>query len=201
MVFRFLGSRRPSVDGNSGLSQSYPSLMGRATPREIALQAELDVLRAQQAALARKEREAAANLADLQDGLDRLAGEIDRRAKATRDHELRERGEKMIAKAKRLVRDGVAGRIPATTLMTMVRVFLGMERPERGSWLEAFMEESAAKSSQRPSSTHAAIQMSAAEIVAAGERARAGAPTPRPTDPVAREIVRAGRIARNEKPE
>jgi hypothetical protein len=112
-MFKFLGPLRPPAAGNGGSFPSYPP--SRATPREIALQRELDELRAQQAALVREEREAAANVGRLQDSLDILAGEIDRRSRAVRDPELRQRGERMIANAKRLVRRGDARGMQPTT--------------------------------------------------------------------------------------
>jgi hypothetical protein len=48
------------------------------------------------------------------------------------------------------------------------RCFLGLERPDRGSWLEAFLEESGAAKSQRPPQ----VSLSAQQVIDAGTAAR-----------------------------
>jgi hypothetical protein len=213
-MFRFLGPRRPPAAGAAGNGGSFPSYPpARATPREIALQRELDELRSQQAALARAEREAANNLANVQDALDALSTEIDKRARSARDPELRVRGERAIANVKSyLARRSDAGRIftPAT-LTSLIRQFVGLERAE--GWVRTFLDESAERtSSQRPPQ---AVQATAQGIVDAGSAARGqrdsidirtGRPRPLPSpiatlDPAAKDIIRAGRRARNQPDE
>jgi hypothetical protein len=125
MPFRFFGPR-PTIGTSGSPPRSYA---GGPTAREIALENEVRALRAEQARLVEREREAANNLANIHDSLDALAGEIDRRGKATRDYELRERGEKLIARARGIARERGGRNILPATLTSLVKAFLGLERP------------------------------------------------------------------------
>jgi hypothetical protein len=185
MVFRFL---RP-IGSTNGVTPSRPLTRG-SSPREAALQRELDALLAERAALARQERAAAQNLARMQDTLDVLAGEIDRKAKATRDPDLRDRGHRMVATVKEFWarQDDCSKTMPAT-VVGVIRNVLGMDPwPEHLASLRA------------PQTAVAPIDpvRTAADIVTAGKRARAEIPPATPSDPTAAAIVRAGRRARNE---
>jgi hypothetical protein len=204
MAFRFFGPR-PTIGTNG--TGSPPRSYAGSTPRERELEAEVRALRAEQARLVRAEEEARNNLSTIQDSLDVLAGEIDRRAKAVRDPELRQRGERMIARAKRIVAERGGRHITPAVVVDLVKAFVGLEK--RSGWIKVFLEESAAKSSRRPPE---AVQASAQGIVDAGNAARGqrdsidirtGRPKPLPSslasiDPTARDIVRAGRRARNQ---
>jgi hypothetical protein len=126
MVFRFLN--RAPFNGAGAAPSPRPIARG-ASSREAALQREVDALRAQQAALARQERTAAANLARMQDSLDALSNEIDRRAKTTRDVELQTRGERMIAGVKAFFAKQDGCDIKPATVTAAIKIALGLERP------------------------------------------------------------------------
>jgi hypothetical protein len=166
MAFRFFGPRVPPIGSNGG---SPPRSYAGPTARERELEAEVRALRAGQAQLVRAEEEARTNLGAIQDSLDVLAGEIDKRARAVRDPALAEHGAKVIGRVRRYIAQRGARNLSPSTLATMIRCFIGLERPERGSWIESFMEESAAKASPR---SPQAVQASAQQIVDAGARAR-----------------------------
>jgi hypothetical protein len=188
MVFRFLGPRfgQPS---SAGVPPTRSILRGSSSVREAALERELAALRAQQAALARQERVAAQNLDALRDSLDVLAGEIDKRAKASRDPDLQKRGERMITDVKAFLAKQGDCDIKPSTVTAAIKIGLGLEPlPHRFA---------------APRAPPAAVvpidpARRAAEIVAAGRKARAETPPEKPSDPTAAGIVAAGRRARNE---
>jgi hypothetical protein len=130
MAFRFLDRYRssPFTNGAGAAPSPRPVIRGSSSPRELFLERELAALRAEQAALARQERAAAANLADMQDSLDILAGEIDKRARAARDPDLRDRGQRMVATVKEFWsrQDDCAKTMPATVVSVMKHA-LGLE--------------------------------------------------------------------------
>jgi hypothetical protein len=169
MVFRFLDPRYrrpdagPSTNGGCG-----PFARGLNT-REAALQRELDALLAERAAIARQEREGAKNLARMQDALDVLAGEIDRRARATRDRDLRERGERMVSAVKDFwaKQDDCNKDMPAT-VTGLIKNVLGLEPwPQQLASLRA--PQAAASTAAASTASH---QAAAQGIIDAGARAR-----------------------------
>jgi hypothetical protein len=202
MVFRFLGPRFGQPSNGAGAAPARPILRGSPSPREAALERELAALRAQQAALVSQERTAAANLDRMRDSLDVLAGEIDKRARAARDPDLRARSERMITDVKAYLARQDGCDIRPATVATAIRIALGLERPPIGAVVGA---PSAAPS--------AAPEATAQGIVDAGAKlrgdststdVRTGQPRPLPSplaklDPVARGIVRQGRLAKGEK--
>jgi hypothetical protein len=125
MVFRF-PRYRSSPATNGGVVPSRPLVRG-SSAREAELQRELDTLLAERAALVRQERAAAQNLARMQDSLDVLAGEIDRRARTTRDHDLRDRAERMIARVKSYLSKQDGCDIKPATVTSAIKVALGLE--------------------------------------------------------------------------
>jgi hypothetical protein len=158
--------------------------------RETELQAELDRLYAERATLARAEAAERANLVRLQDRLDILSNEIDKKAKASRDRDLAERGAAMIARVKAAAQANGAGR-NAQVVVDTIRYALGIgPSPWTG----------AAPAAVRPPAAVVPIDPTrlAADIVTAGRKARAELPPSPPADPTAAGIVRAGQRARNE---
>jgi hypothetical protein len=124
-------------------------------------------LLAERAALARREREGAKNLARMQDALDVLAGEIDRRARATRDHDLRDRGERMIATVRNFWdrQDDCSKSMPATVL--------GLEPwPKHLASLRAPQAAASTAAACTAEAFTASYQAAAQAIVDAGARAR-----------------------------
>jgi hypothetical protein len=212
MAFRFLGPRGPSIGGTTNGGTPPRSYTGGPTAREIALENEVRTLRAEQARLVEREREAANNLANIHDSLDVLAGEIDRRGKATRDYELRENGGRLIARAKRIASDRGGRNIQPATLVSLIKAMVGLERPT--GWIKVFLDEAAERTSS-PRRQPQPVTLAAQEVIDAGAAARGerdsidirtGRPRPLSSpltglDPVAREIVRLGRRARNEPDE
>jgi hypothetical protein len=147
MVFRFLGPRGPSIGGTTnGGSPPQRHPLG-PTARERQLENELRVLRSERDALVRAEEEARSNLGAIQD--DALASEIDRRSRATRDREMAQRGERMIARAKRIVAERGGRNITPAVIVDLVRAFTGLEKPT--GWIAEFMAESAERSSSQRS--------------------------------------------------
>jgi hypothetical protein len=192
--------KRRRARGNGSFSPFTPRASDPSS-REVELQAELDRLYRERAALVRAEAEGRQNLARLQDQLDILANEIDRRAKASRERDLAERGAATIANVRAWAsrQDGV-GRNTPRAVTKAIMYALGLERPPPGF-------------AAVPPSSATAHQATAQDIVDAGNRARGsstsvdvrtGAPKPLPSpitklDPVARGIIRQGRLAKNEK--
>jgi hypothetical protein len=172
--------------------------------REAELQRELDALYAERAALARQERTAAQNLVRMQDTLDALSNEITRRAKSSRDHDLQTRAEQMIAGVRAFFAKQDGCDIKPSTVTAAIKIGLGLER---SLWTAALP----AAASAQP----AAVRATAQDIVDAGAKlrgdnmstdVRTGQPRPLPSplatlDPVARGIVRQGRLAKGEKPD
>jgi hypothetical protein len=181
-LFRFL--RSPATNGG-GVVPSRPSFAG-PSPRELALERELAGLRREQAVLVRAERQAGENLERLRDELDILANEIDKRAKASRDRGLAERAAVTIANVKAWADKQDGCDIKPATVTTAILIALGLEAsPHRvAPPLGAVVPIDPAKR--------------AAEIVAAGRKARAETPAEMPSDPTAAGIVAAGKRARNE---
>jgi hypothetical protein len=187
IMFRF--PRYRSSPATNGVVPSRPLARG-SSEREGALQRELDALLAERAALVRQERAAAQNLARMQDSLDVLAGEIDRRAKQTRDPDLGDRGHRMVATVKEFwARQDDCGKSMPATVVSVIKNVLGLE-----PWPQQFA------SLRAPSPASAPIDpiRTAADIVTAGKKARAEIQPATPSDPTAAGIVRAGRRARNE---
>jgi hypothetical protein len=169
---------------------SRPLARGPNT-REAELRAELDALYAEQARVARVEAEERQNLARLQDRLDILAGEIDKKAKASRDRDLAERGAAMVARVKAAAQTNGAGR-NTQIIVDTIKYALGIgPSPWTGAAPPATSAQPAAVVPIDPAKR-------AAEIVAAGRKARAETPPEMPSDPTAAGIVRAGKRARNE---
>jgi hypothetical protein len=122
-LFRFL---RSSPATNGGVAPTRPIARG-ANTREAELRAELDALRAEQAAMVRRERTAAANLDRMRDSLDVLAGEIDKRTKATRDPDLRDRGQRMVSTVKEFwSRQDDCGASTPSIVVSVMRHALGL---------------------------------------------------------------------------
>jgi hypothetical protein len=192
MAFRrFLDRYRlgPGFTNGGGVVPSRPIMRG-ANSREAELQAELDRLYRERAVLARAEAEGRQNLARLQDQLDILANEIDRKAKASRDRGLAERGAAVISNVRAWAdkQDGV-GPDTARAAIQGIKIALGVEpSPWTGPAPRA------------PQGAVVPIDpvKRAAEIVAAGRKARGETLPEKPSDPIAAGIVAAGKRARNE---
>jgi hypothetical protein len=210
MVFRFLDPRyrRPGAgpSTNGGGASSRPFARGPEA-REAALQRELDALLAERAALARQERAAAQNLARMQDALDVLAGEIDRRARASRDHDLLDRGERMVSAVKDFwaKQDDCSKSTPAT-VVGVIKNVLG---------LEPWPEHLASLRAPQATASAAPQRAKAQDIIDAGARARGERVAPDvttgvvrklrselpPVGSAARAVIDAGRRARGEPDE
>jgi hypothetical protein len=170
MVFRFL---RPNLESMNGVTPSRPITRG-ASPREAELQRELDALLAERAALVRQERSAAANLARMQDTLDVLAGEIDKRAKAARDPDLRDRGQRMVTTVKEFwARQDDCGTTTPSTVVAVIKPL-----PHQFAW----------PSRVPPAAPSAAHQASVQEVIDAGARARNEREAPDVTTGVVRKL-------------
>jgi hypothetical protein len=202
MVFRRFLDRYRFANGGA-VAPSRPVMRGVNT-REAQLQRELDALLAERGVLARAEAEERQNLARLQDRLDILAGEIDALARRTRDPALRENGAAMVARVKAAAQTNGAGR-NAQIVVDTIKYALGIgPLPWAGPTPPV-----------APPGQPAAVRATAQEIVDAGAKVRGdqtstdvrtGEPRPLPSpvarlDPVARGIIRQGRIAKNEKPD
>jgi hypothetical protein len=187
--------------GGNGSSSPFTPRASDPSPRELALEGELAALRREQASLVRAEAAERANLTALQDRLDTLANEIDTVARRTRDPELRERGARMIAGVRANASQYGASR-DTRTIMRVIKYALGIEP---SPW-----------AGPAPAATPAqptAVRADPQAIVDAGAKLRGdnmsvdigtGQPRPLPSpmaklDPVARGIIRQGRIAKNEK--
>jgi hypothetical protein len=192
-------SRNGSGDSASPFS-SRPS--AGPSPRELSLERELATLRAQQAALVRAEAEERANLTALEDRLDTLANEIDTVARRARNPALRENGAAMISRVKAAAQTNGAG-CNTQIVVDTIKYALGIgPSPWAGPAPPA-----------APSAQPAAVRADPQAIVDAGAKlrgdsmstdVRTGQPRPLPSpvatlDPVARGIVRQGRLAKNEK--
>jgi hypothetical protein len=175
MVFDFFGSRyrpgAPSTNGGGGPSSRFAP---GPNAREAALQRELDSLLAERAALSRRERDAAKNLARMQDALDVLAGEIDRRAMASRDSDLRERGEKTIAAVKDFWnRQDDCSKTMPETVTDLIKNVLGLEPwPKHLAGLRAPQAAASTAAARTAAASTASLQAAAQAIVDAGARAR-----------------------------
>jgi hypothetical protein len=195
MAFRFLDRYRgPGFTNGGAVVPSRPLARG-ASSREAELQAELDRLYAERATLARTEAAERANLVRLQDRLDILSNEIDKKAKASRDRDLAERGAAMISRVKAAAQANGAGH-NAQIVVDTIRYALGIGP---SPWTGA--APPAATSAQPAAVVPIDPARRAAEIVAAGRKARGETPPSPPSDPTAAGIVRAGRRARNEPDE
>jgi hypothetical protein len=201
MVFRFLN--RAPFNG-AGAAPSPRPVMRGSSPRETQLQRELDALRAEQAALARQERAAAANLADMQDALDVLAGEIDVLARRTRDPALRENGAAMITNVKAWAsREGGVGRNTARAVTQAIKIALGVERSPWAGPAPAAAPAQPVAVADPQSIVDAGAKLRGDSM---STDVRTGQPRPLPSplakiDPAAAGIVRAGNRARNEPDE
>jgi hypothetical protein len=196
MVFRFLDRYRPFTNGGA-VVPSRPIMRGSSprasgpSPRELALERELAALRREQAVLVREEAAKRANLIALEDRLDALANEIDTVARRTRDPALRENGAAMISRVKAAAQTNGAGR-NTQIIVDTIKYALGIgPSPWTGAAPPATSAQPAAVVPIDPAKR-------AAEIVAAGRKARAETPPEMPSDPTAAGIVRAGKRARNE---
>jgi hypothetical protein len=185
-----------------GPGSSFTPRASDPSSREAELQAELDRLYAERATLARAEAAERANLVRLQDRLDILSNEIDALARRTRNPQLRENGAAMIARVKVAAQANGAGR-NAQVVVDTIKYALGIgPSPWTGAAPPA-------------ASAPAAVRADPQAIVDAGAKlrgdsmstdVRTGQPRPLPSplatlDPIARGIVRQGRLAKGEKPD
>jgi hypothetical protein len=187
--------------GGNGSSSPFTPRASDPSTRELALEAELAALRRDQAVLVRAERRERENLARLQDELDILANEIDKKAKASRDRNLAACGAATIANVKAWAskQDGV-GHNTARAAIKGIKVALGIERSPWSGPAPAAASAQPAAVADPQSIVDAGAKLRGDSM---STDVRTGAPRPLPSplaklDPVARGIIRQGRAARNE---